>query len=49
MIDYDYKCDCSSCKSARKKLKELKKEENGNALNYHMVKILQEILGMGNY
>ncbi len=42
-------CDCPSCNKARKKLKDLKYEENADAINYHMVKILQEILGRGNY
>lgn len=42
-----YKCDCWTCKKARKKLKELSKEET--ALSYHMVKILEELLGLGNF
>ena len=46
-VSKEFKCDCSTCKSSRKKLKDLSKEEN--ALSYHMVKILQDLLGMGNY
>lgn len=43
----EFKCDCLTCKSSRKKLKDLSKEQS--ALSYHMVKILQDLLGMGNY
>ena len=42
-----YTCDCSPCKSARKRLKNLNKEES--AISYHLQKILQEDLGQGNY
>ncbi len=45
--DSGFKCDCWTCRKSRVKLNQLSKEEN--ALSYHMVKILKELLGGGNF
>lgn len=42
-----YTCNCDPCKNARKRLKNLTIEES--AISYHLQKILQEDLGLGNY
>lgn len=42
-----YTCNCNPCKNARKRLKNLSTEES--AISYHLQKILQEDLGLGNY
>jgi len=42
-----YICSCSTCKTARKMLKQLQKENSSSS--YYMVEILKEVLGEGNY
>lgn len=43
----NYTCNCDPCRNARKRLKNLSREES--AISYHLQKILQEDLGAGNY
>ena len=42
-----YTCNCSTCRSARKQLKRLEKENMSSS--YYIVEILKEVLGEGNY
>lgn len=43
-----FSCYCNGCKNARKRLKNLSKEES-SAISYHLQKILQDDLEAGNY
>jgi len=42
-----YTCSCFTCRSARKMLKRLEKENMSSS--YYIVEILKEVLGQGNY
>ncbi len=42
-----FTCNCSTCRSARKLLKRLEKENSSSS--YYIIETLKEILGEGNY